>query len=161
MTAWAMAAAAACWKAGVDEQRGVGRVAHVAALDEHLGHRRQVQAGQVVARLQAVDPVVGADRHGRAGHEGVAQGGREGGRRARRRRRSGPSATGSSTVKPRPPGGPPSAWMSTATSACGALMMAARVVTHGPTPALSGRVSTTVAPSASQVGLQVGAPRRS
>ena len=60
----------------------------------------------------------------------------------------GPSAVGSSTAKPRPSAGPPSAWMSTATSAWASLMMAARVVTHGPTPSLFGRVSTTVAPSA-------------
>ncbi len=62
----------------------------------------------------------------------------------------GPSGTGSKTVKPRPPAGPPSAWMSTDTSAWAALMMAARVVTHGPTPSLFGRVSTTPAPSASR-----------
>ena len=67
----------------------------------------------------------------------------------------GPSATGSSTAKPRPSTGPPSAWMSTATSACASLMMAARVVTHGPTPSLLGRVSTTVAPSASRSPSQV------
>ena len=60
----------------------------------------------------------------------------------------GPSAVGSSTAKPRPFTGPPSAWMSTATSAWASLMMAARVVTQGPTPWLFGRVSTTVAPSA-------------
>ena len=65
---------------GRHEQRGVGRVAHVAALDEHLGHRGQVQPGQVVAGLQAVDPVVGAHRHRRAGDEGVAQRGGERGR---------------------------------------------------------------------------------
>ena len=63
-----------------DEQRGVGGVAHVAALDEHLGHRGEVQPGQVAAGLQAVDAVVGADRHGGAGGEGVAQRGGEGGR---------------------------------------------------------------------------------
>ena len=62
----------------------------------------------------------------------------------------GPSATGSSTAKPRPFTGPPSAWMSTATSAWASLMMAARVVTHGPMPALLVRVMTTVAPSASR-----------
>ena len=77
--ACAMAAAAACWNDGVDEQGGVGGVAHVAALNEHLGHRRQVEAGQVVAGLQPVDAVVGADGHGRAGGEGVAQRGGEGG----------------------------------------------------------------------------------
>ena len=60
----------------------------------------------------------------------------------------GPTATGSSTVKPRPVGGPPSAWMSTAASACASLMMAARCVTHGPTPLFELRVSTTLAPSA-------------
>ena len=76
VTAWAMAAAAACWKAGVTSSAASVGVAHVAALDEHLGHRRQVEAGQVVAGLQAVDAVVGAHRHRRAGREGVAQRGR-------------------------------------------------------------------------------------
>ena len=54
------------------QQRGVDRVAHVAALDQHLGHRRQVQPGQVVARRHAVGPVVGAHRHRRLRHERVA-----------------------------------------------------------------------------------------
>ena len=66
---------------GRDQQGGVGGVAHVAALDEHLGHRGEVEPGQVVAGLQAVDAVVVADRHGGAGGEGVAQHGGEGGRR--------------------------------------------------------------------------------
>ena len=43
-----------------------------------------------------------------------------------------PSATGSRIAKPRPSGGPPSAWMSIATFACARSMISARVVTHGP-----------------------------
>src|SRR5579859_6958582 len=42
------------------DQGGVDRVAHVGAFDEDLGHRRQVGAGQVVARLDAVGAVIGA-----------------------------------------------------------------------------------------------------
>ena len=59
-----------------------------------------------------------------------------------------PSATGSRMAKPRPPGGPPSAWMDTAALAWASLPMAARSVTQGPTPVLEVRVSTTVAPAA-------------
>ena len=59
-----------------------------------------------------------------------------------------PSDTGSSTAKPRPWGGPPSAWMLMAASECALFPMAARSFTHGPTPELEVRVSTTVAPSA-------------
>ena len=45
------------------QQRGVDGIAHVAALDEHLWHRRQVEPGKVVAKLDAVDTVIGAGRH--------------------------------------------------------------------------------------------------
>src|SRR5215469_2917969 len=55
---------------------------------------------------------------------------------------------GSITSKPVPPGGPPSAWIEIAASACARLPIAARWVTHGPTPWLLVRVRTTVAPSA-------------
>ncbi len=60
----------------------------------------------------------------------------------------GPSATGSSTVNPRPPDGPPSAWMSIATRAPESLSICARRSTQGPTPWLFVRVITTRAPSA-------------
>ena len=59
-----------------------------------------------------------------------------------------PSATGSRMANPRPPGGPPSAWMEMAALAWTWLPIAARSVTHGPTPVLLVRVSATVAPSA-------------
>src|SRR5712691_2900284 len=59
-----------------------------------------------------------------------------------------PSATGSRVANPRPPGGPPSAWTETAALPRAPLPMTARSVTHGPTPVLLVRVSTTVAPSA-------------
>ena len=52
------------------------------------------------------------------------------------------------TSKPVPDGGPPSAWMEMAAAACARLPIAARWVTHGPTPVSLGRVRTTVAPSA-------------
>src|SRR5580700_2765955 len=58
----------------------------------------------------------------------------------------GPSATGSSTVKPRPEAGPPSAWMSMATLAWEWLRICARLFTHGPTPLLLYLVITTFAP---------------
>ena len=59
-----------------------------------------------------------------------------------------PSATGSKMANPRPPGGPPSAWMEMAAFAWTSFPIAARSVTHGPTPVLLVRVSATVAPSA-------------
>src|SRR5438270_1205795 len=54
---------------------------------------------------------------------------------------------GSMTWNPRPPTGPPSAWMETTASALARLPMAARSVMHGPTPLSSVRVSTTRAPA--------------
>ena len=42
-----------------DQQLGVGRVAHVPALDQDLGDGGQVQPCKIVARLQAVDAVIG------------------------------------------------------------------------------------------------------
>ena len=42
-----------------DQQRRVGRVAHVPALDQHLRDRGQVEAGEVVAIGDPVDAVVG------------------------------------------------------------------------------------------------------
>ena len=50
------------------QQPGVGRVAHVAGLDEDLGLGGQVEAGQVIAEDHAVVPVVVA-----LGHPGVLQ----------------------------------------------------------------------------------------
>jgi len=44
------------------DEGGVGGVAHVGAFDEYLGDGGQVGSGQVVAWLDAVDAVVGADR---------------------------------------------------------------------------------------------------
>ena len=58
------------------------------------------------------------------------------------------TGTGVSTANPLPPGGPPSAWIDTATSAWSSSAMAARTLTQGPTPVSVGRVSTTRAPSA-------------
>jgi hypothetical protein len=49
-----------------------------------------------------------------------------------------PSATGSRMANPRPPGGPPSAWMEMAALAWTWLPIAARSVTHGPTPVFAG-----------------------
>src|SRR5438067_8349013 len=59
-----------------------------------------------------------------------------------------PTFFGSITWKPWPPAGAPSPWIETATSAWAALPMAARLSTHGPTPVLSVRVMTTLAPAA-------------
>src|SRR3984893_4016202 len=49
--------------AGPYEQRGVGCIVHIAALDQDLGHGGEVQAGQVVAADVAVITVVIADWH--------------------------------------------------------------------------------------------------
>ena len=54
---------------------------------------------------------------------------------------------GTSTAKPEPLVGPPSAWIETAASECARLAMAARSVMHGPTPVLLDRVITTRAPA--------------
>src|SRR5206468_605426 len=53
-----------------DQERGVGGVAHVAALDQDLRHRGQVEAGQVVAADVAVAAVVVADRQRRGAQQG-------------------------------------------------------------------------------------------
>ena len=55
---------------------------------------------------------------------------------------------GAITSNPVPEGGPPSAWIEMAASAWARLPIAARWVTHGPTPSSLWRVRTTVAPSA-------------
>ena len=57
---------------GVDEEGGVRRVRHVAALDHDLRHRGQIQPTEVVAGHDAVHAVVIAHRHGRFGQEGTA-----------------------------------------------------------------------------------------
>src|SRR5690349_25016642 len=44
------------------DQGGVGGVAHVGALDKHLGNSGEVDAGQVVTRLDTVGSVVAAER---------------------------------------------------------------------------------------------------
>jgi endonuclease/exonuclease/phosphatase family metal-dependent hydrolase len=92
------------------DQGGVGGVAHVGALDEHLGHGGQVDAGQVVAGLDTVGSVVAAER--------LPVPLANADRRSAPRLTEGPmmaslrpSATGSRMANPRPPGGPPSAWM--------------------------------------------------
>src|SRR6266545_613034 len=59
-----------------------------------------------------------------------------------------PTLAGSITWKPCPPDGPPSPWIETATAARASLPIAARLSTHGPTPMLSERVVTTLAPAA-------------
>jgi hypothetical protein len=51
------------------------------------------------------------------------------------------------TWNPRPPAGPPSAWIETTASACARLPIRARRLMHGPTPRLVRRVSTTSAPA--------------
>ena len=54
---------------------------------------------------------------------------------------------GTSTAKPEPLGGPPSAWIEIAASLCARLPIAARSFTQGPTPVLLVRVITTRAPA--------------
>ena len=72
MIAAASAAAMARWTAGPDQQRGVGGVVHVAALDQDFRHGGEVQASQVVAADVAVTAVVVADPYRRvAEHHGV------------------------------------------------------------------------------------------
>src|SRR5262249_8397190 len=56
-------------KTGRGQQRRVGRVHHVAALDEHLRDRGEVEPGQVVAELDAVAAVVVAHWHACAAQE--------------------------------------------------------------------------------------------
>ena len=62
----AMAAAAACWNAGVTSSAGVGRRCACCRTRSAPWAPWSVEAGQVVAGLQAVDAVVGAHRHRRA-----------------------------------------------------------------------------------------------
>ena len=62
------------------------------------------------------------------------------------------------TWKPRPPGGPPSAWIEMATSA--RLPIAARSAVHGPCVSFEVRVSVTVAPRASSAAFARAATSR-
>src|ERR1017187_4263421 len=50
-------------EAGRGQQPGIGAVAHVPALDEHLGNSGEVQSGEVVTQDHAVVPVIVAGRH--------------------------------------------------------------------------------------------------
>ena len=71
-----------CRPSGVVDQRRVGRVLHVAQLDEDRRVLRQVEAGEVGARVQAAGADVGGRRDAR-GLQLVAHGLRELHRRAR------------------------------------------------------------------------------
>src|ERR1700727_2936834 len=53
------------------QQPGVGRVAHVSALDQHLGNAGEGEPGQVVPGLDSVHAVVGTLRHRRPGQQGA------------------------------------------------------------------------------------------
>ena len=58
---------------GILEQRGVGCVAHVRRLDEHLGNGRQVEPAQVVAGVDTVVTEVRREGQARRGSECIAQ----------------------------------------------------------------------------------------
>ena len=126
----------------VGQLRGVLRVTHVAALDEHLRNRGEVEAAEIAADVQpgAVADVVGGLAAGGA-HEFPAH-------RVRRARREGatifavsaaPSVTraGRMTWKPRFPAPEPSAWTETTASACALFPIRARSSTHGPNGAVA------------------------
>ena len=152
MIALAIAAAARRCHSGLTISAASVELRMFPALDQHLRHRRQVQPGEIVTGLEGIDTVIGAVRHPRAPGE-AAPGGRAqtGVRRRSRGRwvRRRPVAQRESA----PRCGPPSAWMSTATSA--RLVILARVVTHGPTPSLECRVRMTRAPAASRSSVQI------
>src|ERR1035438_6287836 len=57
---------------GRGQQRGIGGVAHVAALDQDLGDAGEVEPGEVVAVVDALGPVIGALRHRRAAEKRLA-----------------------------------------------------------------------------------------
>ena len=86
---------------GRGQQRGVGRVDHVAALDKHLGHRGEVEPrGRCGTRCRGCrNSRSPACRYGQAGPRARPWPNRS---EVRMTWSLGPSATGSSTVNPRP-----------------------------------------------------------
>ena len=144
----AIAAAARFWNELADQQLRVGRVAHVPALDQDLRERSSGSAPR--GRRAAAGR---RRRHRWRSASRCRTGSVE--RRTRAKRSDDAITLALSRHRdrledrePAPDGGPPSAWMSIATFAWALSRIRARVFTHGPTPVLLWRVSTTFAPSA-------------
>ena len=143
---------AASWRhAGILHEGGVGRVLHVPALDQHLGDRREVEPAEVVTGVDAVGARVVRHLQAGGGQELVAHVVAE----LVRRRHDGHVVADRADHRERdidgeapPDTGPPSPWMEMAASDPASLPMAARTLTHGPTPVSVERVRTTVAPPA-------------